>query len=148
MTIIIHLGMTGKFFLINKKNNVRKTSFYYEINKNDEKHNHIIFLLSKNIKLRNSQKSLTSQHRKTVVFFCTPWHQQQSQLQQSQQQQPAQMQAMTQQSAAEVQALRDAVRAQGQALSEAMTKLAEAQKRPHGIVQAWSACSNADMPFM
>ena len=51
MTIIIHLGMTGKFFLINKKNNVRKTSFYYKINKNDEKHNHIIFLLIKNIKL-------------------------------------------------------------------------------------------------
>jgi formamidopyrimidine-DNA glycosylase len=51
MTIVIHLGMTGKFFLVNKTNQIKKTSFYYQITKKDEKHNHVIFLLSNNVKL-------------------------------------------------------------------------------------------------
>ena len=47
--MIVHLGMTGKFFVEN--NGVkRKTSFYYEISKKDEKHNRLI-LLNKKVKL-------------------------------------------------------------------------------------------------
>ena len=50
--ILAHLGMTGKFFFINKKNIKYKTSFYYDVNKTkDQKHDHIIFNLSKNQKL-------------------------------------------------------------------------------------------------
>ena len=49
--ILVHLGMTGKFFVINSKNEKKKTSFYYNINKNDEKHNHIIFYFNNKIKL-------------------------------------------------------------------------------------------------
>ena len=30
--MLVHLGMTGKFFYINKKNTKFKTSFYYDIN--------------------------------------------------------------------------------------------------------------------
>jgi len=50
-TILIHLGMTGKFFIVRKKKIKQKTSFYYEIKKNDMKHNHIIFTLNKNLEL-------------------------------------------------------------------------------------------------
>ena len=50
LTIIAHLGMTGKFFIIDK-NKKKKTSFYYDFNTNDNKHNHIIFTFNKNIKL-------------------------------------------------------------------------------------------------
>ena len=39
LTLLAHLGMTGKFFLVNKKKQKQKTSFYYEITKKDEKHN-------------------------------------------------------------------------------------------------------------
>jgi len=46
LTLLAHLGMTGKFFLVNKKKQKQKTSFYYEITKKDEKHNHIIFILN------------------------------------------------------------------------------------------------------
>ena len=42
-TILAHLGMTGKFFIEDKKNIKFKTSFYYKLNKNDSKHDHIIF---------------------------------------------------------------------------------------------------------
>ena len=50
--MLVHLGMTGKFFFINKENTKFKTSFYYEINENkDKKHDHVIFNLSKNQKL-------------------------------------------------------------------------------------------------
>jgi len=51
LTILVHLGMTGKFFIANKNGIKSKTSFYYQINVKDHKHNHIIFHLSKNIKL-------------------------------------------------------------------------------------------------
>ena len=50
IVIIVHLGMTGKFFIVDKEKR-KKTSFYYKLSKKDEKHNHIIFYLSNNIKL-------------------------------------------------------------------------------------------------
>jgi len=49
-TILAHLGMTGKFFIINK-NKKYKTSFYYALKKNDTKHDHISFNFNKKIKL-------------------------------------------------------------------------------------------------
>ena len=50
--MLVHLGMTGKFFFINKKNKKFKTSFYYEINENkDHKHDRIIFYLNDKQKL-------------------------------------------------------------------------------------------------
>ena len=52
VVMLTHLGMTGKFFFINKKNFKYKTSFYYNINeKKDKKHDRVIFNLSKNQKL-------------------------------------------------------------------------------------------------
>ena len=50
-TILAHLGMTGKFFIIGRDNKKQKTSFYYQIKKSDNKHNHIIFNLNKNLRL-------------------------------------------------------------------------------------------------
>ena len=50
--MLVHLGMTGKFFFINQKNKKYKTSFYYNINeKKDHKHDRVIFFLSKKQKL-------------------------------------------------------------------------------------------------
>ena len=50
--MLVHLGMTGKFFFVNRKNKKYKTSFYYDINeKKDKKHDRIIFDLSNNQKL-------------------------------------------------------------------------------------------------
>ena len=50
--MLVHLGMTGKFFFINQKNTKYKTSFYYNINENkDKKYDRVIFNLSKNQKL-------------------------------------------------------------------------------------------------
>ncbi len=52
MVMLFHLGMTGKFFFINKKNKKYKTSFYYSLNDNkDKKHDRIIFSFQKNQKL-------------------------------------------------------------------------------------------------
>ena len=52
IVMLVHLGMTGKFFFINKKNTKFKTSFYYEINSNkDQTHDRVIFLLKGNQKL-------------------------------------------------------------------------------------------------
>ena len=52
IVMLVHLGMTGKFFYINEKNIKHKTSFYYDINfDQDKKHDRIIFNLSKNRKL-------------------------------------------------------------------------------------------------
>ena len=52
IVMLVHLGMTGKFFFINRKSKKFKTSFYYDINeKKDEKHDRIIFDLSNNQKL-------------------------------------------------------------------------------------------------
>ncbi len=52
IVMLVHLGMTGKFFFVNSKKTKYKTSFYYDINENkDKKHDRIIFNLSKNQKL-------------------------------------------------------------------------------------------------
>ena len=50
-TILAHLGMTGKFFIIDNKNKKYKTSFYYSLKKNDSKHDHLTLYLSKGFKL-------------------------------------------------------------------------------------------------
>jgi formamidopyrimidine-DNA glycosylase len=51
VVMLVHLGMTGKFFFVNKKKKY-KTSFYYDINdEKDAKHNRVIFDLSKNQQL-------------------------------------------------------------------------------------------------
>jgi len=50
--MLVHLGMTGKFFFINQKKTKYKTSFYYDINdEKDKKHDRIIFDLSNDQKL-------------------------------------------------------------------------------------------------
>ncbi len=50
-TILIHLGMTGKFYIINETKCYRKPlSFYYSTDK-DTKHDHIQINLEKNIRL-------------------------------------------------------------------------------------------------
>ena len=52
IVMLVHLGMTGKFFLFDRKRTKYKTSFYYNINKDkDNKHDRIIFNLSNNQKL-------------------------------------------------------------------------------------------------
>jgi len=52
IVMLVHLGMTGKFFYSDKKNTKYKTSFYYDIKEDqDSKHDRIIFDLSKNQKL-------------------------------------------------------------------------------------------------
>jgi formamidopyrimidine-DNA glycosylase len=51
LSLLAHLGMTGKFIIENNTGIKNKTSFYYEINKNEQKHNHLIFNLSQNKKL-------------------------------------------------------------------------------------------------
>ena len=49
-TILAHLGMTGKFFILEKKKKY-KTSFYYSLKKNDFKHDHLTLFLNKGYKL-------------------------------------------------------------------------------------------------
>ena len=49
--MIVHLGMTGKFFLIKKNKFKKKTSFYYKIEDSSKKHDRLIFFFKKNIKL-------------------------------------------------------------------------------------------------
>ena len=52
IVMLVHLGMTGKFFFINQTNTKYKTSFYYNINEDkDNKHDRVIFNLSQNKKL-------------------------------------------------------------------------------------------------
>jgi len=52
IVMLVHLGMTGKFFFINQKNSKFKTSFYYNIQEEkDKKHDRVIFYLSKKQKL-------------------------------------------------------------------------------------------------
>ncbi|RPG94793.1 MAG: bifunctional DNA-formamidopyrimidine glycosylase/DNA-(apurinic or apyrimidinic site) lyase [Candidatus Pelagibacter sp. TMED286] len=52
IVMLVHLGMTGKFFFVNSKSKKYKTSFYYDINdENDKKHDRVIFDLSNNQKL-------------------------------------------------------------------------------------------------
>ena len=49
-SLLIHLGMTGYFYFKNN-NFLQKTSFYISLNKNNNKHDHIIFVLKNNIQL-------------------------------------------------------------------------------------------------
>ena len=52
IVMLVHLGMTGKFFYISKKNIKFKTSFYYNINYNKEKkYDRVIFFFNKKQKL-------------------------------------------------------------------------------------------------
>jgi len=51
-SMLVHLGMTGKFFFIDKTKKKYKTSFYYLLDyQKDKKHNRVIFFLNKNRKL-------------------------------------------------------------------------------------------------
>ena len=50
--MLVHLGMTGKFFFVNKNKKKFKTSFYYDLNLNkDFKHDRVIFFFKDNQKL-------------------------------------------------------------------------------------------------
>ncbi len=50
--MLVHLGMTGKFFFVNHKKTKSKTSFYYNLNEEkDKKYDRVIFNLSNNQKL-------------------------------------------------------------------------------------------------
>ena len=50
--MLVHLGMTGKFFFVDKKKIKFKTSFYYNLNnKKDFKHDRVIFFFQNNQKL-------------------------------------------------------------------------------------------------
>jgi|TARA_B100000780_G_scaffold252653_1_gene199876 formamidopyrimidine-DNA glycosylase len=49
-TILVHLGMTGKFLIIDK-NKKYKTSFYYSLKENNTKHDHLTFFFNKKIQL-------------------------------------------------------------------------------------------------
>ncbi len=52
IVMLVHLGMTGKFFFVIRKSKKYKTSFYYDINEEkDKKHDRVIFDLSNNQKL-------------------------------------------------------------------------------------------------
>ena len=50
-TILIHLGMTGKLLIVNSKNRKFKTSFYYELDEKNLKHNHVTFQFSNKYRL-------------------------------------------------------------------------------------------------
>ena len=46
--MLVHLGMTGKFFFTDNKDNKFKTSFYYILNYDkDQKHDRVIFIFNK-----------------------------------------------------------------------------------------------------
>ena len=50
--MLVHLGMTGKFFFINQENKKYKTSFYYNLdNEKDHMHDRVIFYLERKQKL-------------------------------------------------------------------------------------------------
>ena len=51
ITILAHLGMTGKFFIVDKSNIKLKTSFYYSLKKNESKHDLVTLYLNKGFKL-------------------------------------------------------------------------------------------------
>ncbi len=50
-TILIHLGMTGKIIIINDKKQKFKTSFYYNLDEKDYKHDHLIIRMNKKVSL-------------------------------------------------------------------------------------------------
>ncbi len=50
--MLVHLGMTGKFFFVNQNKKKFKTSFYYDLDlKKDFKHDRVIFIFKNNQKL-------------------------------------------------------------------------------------------------
>mgnify|MGYP001355165178 CR=1 FL=1 len=49
--VLVHLGMTGKFFFIDKEKKKYKTSFYYHLDNKDKKHDRVIFFFQNNQKL-------------------------------------------------------------------------------------------------
>ena len=49
--IVVHLGMTGKFFILDKKKMKKKTSFYYNLKDYNHKHDRIIFIFNNRIQL-------------------------------------------------------------------------------------------------
>ena len=52
IVMITHLGMTGKFILVDKNKKKKRTSFYYDLDeKKDNKHDHLIFLFKNGIEL-------------------------------------------------------------------------------------------------
>ena len=51
LTILAHLGMTGKFFIVDNNNKKMKTSFYYSVEKDESKHDHLTLYLNKGLKL-------------------------------------------------------------------------------------------------
>jgi formamidopyrimidine-DNA glycosylase len=51
LTILAHLGMTGKFFIVEKDNKKQKTSFYYSTKNNEYKHDHLTLYFNRGIKL-------------------------------------------------------------------------------------------------
>ena len=57
--MLVHLGMTGKFFFINENKKKFKTSFYYNLNEvKDQKYDRVIFFL------KNRQKFIYNDLRK------------------------------------------------------------------------------------
>ncbi len=50
-SILLHLGMSGKINIINPMNKKIRSSFYYDLTKNLDKHNHLIFEFKNNYKL-------------------------------------------------------------------------------------------------
>ena len=49
--MMVHLGMTGKFFFVDRKNTKFKTSFYYNIDyKKEQKYDRVEFILNNNQK--------------------------------------------------------------------------------------------------
>ena len=50
-TILLHLGMSGKIIIVNSKQQKIRSSFYYALTNNKDKHNHVIFEFQNNFKL-------------------------------------------------------------------------------------------------
>ena len=50
-SLLIHLGMTGKFFLDNKKDKIKNLSSFYDSKNKNSKHDHVVFFFKKNKKL-------------------------------------------------------------------------------------------------
>ena len=49
--MMAHLGMTGKFFIVKKNHIKERTSFYYRIYNDNNKHDRFLLVLNKGIKL-------------------------------------------------------------------------------------------------
>jgi len=50
-SLLIHLGMTGKIFLDNKKDKIKNLSSFYDSKNKNSKHDHVVFFFKKNKKL-------------------------------------------------------------------------------------------------